>query len=153
MKRFNVEIFKSFERTTIYTLHEPGKANSETDDFLLRFMYDSNFKKDVETISYYIMKIGQRGALERNFRPERDAIAIPISSSILRLYGYRVNDEILILGNGGAKTSKKVQDSPDAFPHFKLMNDLAYILNLKLGKRELIIEGNQLIGDLSFFVK
>ena len=153
MKRYRIEKYKSLEEVTLYTIREEGKTNNETDDFILRFKDDPKFKQDVETITYYIQKIGERGALERNFRPEKRAVAIPISSSKLRLYGYRVNNSILILGNGGEKTSKKVQDSPDAFPHFELMNFVAYVFNLKLEKQEITIEKRDLKGDFSFFVK
>jgi hypothetical protein len=153
VKRYRIEKYKSLEEVTLYTIREEGKTNNETDDFILRFKDDPKFKQDVETITYYIQKIGERGALERNFRPEKRAVAIPISSSKLRLYGYRVNNSILILGNGGEKTSKKVQDSPDAFPHFELMNFVAYVFNLKLEKQEITIEKRDLKGDFSFFVK
>jgi hypothetical protein len=150
---FNIEVYKSFDKVTLYTIREEGKEHNETDEFLLRFMSKSKFKKDIESIIYYLKRIGEQGALQRYFRPEKKAVAIPIRSSKLRLYGYRVSDQILIIGNGGKKTSKKVQDSPDAFPHFKLMNNLIYVIQRKLEKRELSIEGNVFQGDLNFYLK
>jgi hypothetical protein len=57
-----------------------------------------------------IDKIADKGALERLFRPEgkySDGVcALPVIQSKLRLYCLRLSDKILILGNGGAKTTR-----------------------------------------------
>lgn len=156
MKRYSIELFKSFGKVNFYTVHKRGSNFSETDNFLLRFKDDPKHTKDVQTITYWIEKIGREyGANERYFRPERKAHAIPIPppKSKLRLYCLRINEQIVVLGNGGKKTSQKVQDSPDAFPHFELMNKLAHIFNLKKEKGEITIEENELQGDLSFYLK
>ena len=153
MKRYTFEIYKEYEHVTIYTIREKGAGHSETDRFLLRFMNEPKFQNAIQRIVYWIRNIGERGVLERYFRPERKAVAIPINGGKLRLYGYRVNDQILILGNGGEKASRKVQDSPDVFPHFNLMNDVAYFFNLKVEKGELTINSKYLEGDLTFYIK
>ncbi|QSE99201.1 hypothetical protein [Fulvivirga lutea] len=153
MKRYKIEIFKSFEKATIYTIHEQNAEYSETDDFLIRFKDNPDHNEDIQTIKYWITKIGSTGVLERHFRPENDAVAIPLGRSGLRLYGFRITNEILILGNGGKKTSQLVKDSPDAYPHFQLMNSVAYIINLKIQKEEITMNGSDLNGDLTFFVK
>ncbi|UII19273.1 hypothetical protein [Fulvivirga ligni] len=154
MKRYNIELYKSFDKTTFYTIHEESKKVSETDDFFLRFKDEKKFQRDVNLIRYWLGKIGNEyGAQERRFRPEGKGSAIPIESSKLRLYCYRINERIIILGNGGEKTSQKVQDSPDAFPHFETINHLAYIINLKKQKGEISFAENQIQGDLSFYIK
>lgn len=156
MKRYTIELFKSFEKTIFYTIHEREMDYSETDKFFLRFKDDPKHIKDVEIIKYWIEKIGREyGAKDRHFRPERKAHAIPIPppKSNLRLYCYRVNEQIVILGNGGKKSSQKAQDSPDAFPHFTLMNNFASIFKIKLESGNIAIENKQLKGDLSFYIK
>jgi hypothetical protein len=57
----------------------------------------------------------------------------------------------LVLGNGGVKSSQKVQDSPDAYPHFQIINDLAFAMKLKISQGKVKISENKLSGDLTFF--
>ena len=114
-----------FRLVTYYTIRIQAEALSETDKFFERFM-NSPYAQDLGNIKYWLKdKIGEeRGASERYFRPEKKAHALPppIPASNLRLYCWRCNDGVVLLGNGGVKTSKKAKDSPDCYPHFELMN-------------------------------
>jgi hypothetical protein len=151
---FVIKEYISFEKTMFYSIHEVGDDNCETDKFFLRFMDEEKYQKDVQTIKYWIEKIGREfGALERYFRPERKANALPIPppKSNLRLYCLRVSDKIVILGNGGVKSSKLVQNSPDALPHFELMNLVAFILKMKNENDQISFQGKEIKGDLSFY--
>lgn len=58
----------------------------------------------------------------------------------------------MILGNGGLKTSQLVKNSSDAYPHFQLINDVAFVIKLKESKGHLTILGNQLHRDLKFYL-
>ncbi|MBD5285976.1 MAG: hypothetical protein HDS27_00315 [Bacteroides sp.] len=53
-------------------------------------------------------------ALERYFRREGNmtdsVVALPVLKSKLRLYCLRLTDKILVLGNGGVKTSRTYQE-------------------------------------------
>lgn len=155
MKRyFEIKPYVSFDKTYFYTIEEVGKGINETDEFFIRFKDDPDYQKDIETIKYWIQKIGKEsGALERHFRPESKAKAIPIIKSKLRLYCFRISDELVILGNGGIKSSQKVQDSPDAFPHFEVMNTVAFVIQMKLENNQIDITGKDISGDLTFFIK
>lgn len=157
MKRyFEIKKYLSFEKTQFYTIEEVGKGINETDEFFIRFKDDPDYRKDIETIKYWVQKLGSEyGALERYFRPEKKGHAIPIPppKSNLRLYCYRINDQIVILGNGGIKSSQKVQDSPDAIPHFEIVNTLAFVIQMKLENDQIEITGKNISGDLTFFTK
>lgn len=153
MKRyFEIKPYVSYAKTQFYTIEEIGKGVNETDEFFIRFKDNLDYQKDIETIKYWIQKIGKEsGALERSFRPEKAAGAIPITVSKLRLYCYRISDELVILGNGGIKSSQPVQKSPDAFPHFETMNTVAFVVQMKLENGRLKIIGKNISGDLTFF--
>ncbi len=156
MKRYKITLFKQFEKVSFYTVHEYNQRLSETDLFFSRFKDDSNYVTDIQVIKYWLEKIGNEyGAQERHFRPEKLASAIPIPppQSKLRLYCYHVNEQIVILGNGGIKLSKKAQGSPETKPHFDLANDLAYLFALKINNGKIKIKGDTLSGDLTFFIK
>jgi hypothetical protein len=150
---FEIVSYLDFDKTHFYTIYEGGKGHNETDAFFLRFKDDPAYQKDIETIKYWIQKIGKEsGALERHFRPESAASAIPIAVSKLRLYCYRIDDQIVILGNGGIKSSQSAQNSPDAFPYFEDMNTVAFVTQMKLQKQEWSISGKQISGNLKFFI-
>lgn len=155
MKRYQITFYKAFSGANLYSIHEQGTALCETDQFFSRFMANPAFGADIQIIKGWMEKIGEHGALERYFKPEGKALAIPVPppKSDLRLYCYRVSDEILIVGNGGIKTSKKVKDSPDCFPHYELMNRLAYIFEMKRAKGQIGIREGKVVGDLDFYIK
>ena len=155
MKRyFEIKSYVSFEKTQFYTIEEVRKGISETDEFFIRFKDNPDYQKDIETIKYWIQKIGKEtGALERYFRPEAAASAIPITVSKLRLYCYRISDELVILGSGGIKSSQNVQQSPDAILHFEIMNTVAFVIQMKLENDKMEIAGKSITGDLTFFIK
>lgn len=62
-----------------------------------------------------LAKIIDKGALERFFRNEgrmKDNVkALAIDSRKLRLYCLRISDQILILGNGGIKSTRTYQEN------------------------------------------
>ena len=121
------------------------------DRFISRFIDEKKHKKDFDTIIYWVNKISQTGAFERYFRPEKKAVAIPLDSGYhLRLYCYRIDDQTIILGNGGIKTSKKVKNSPDCFPHFKLMNHVANKIYWGLKDNKISNSNGELNGKLTF---
>ena len=157
MKRyFEIKPYLNFEKTQFYTVEEMGNKVNETDSFFIRFKDNPDYQRDTEIIKYWIEKIGKEfGALERYFRLENRASAIPIPppKSRLRLYCYRISDQIVILGNGGIKSSQSVQNSPDAFPHFELMNTVAFLTQMKLQKEEWSISGKNISGELRIFTK
>ena len=151
MKRLKIEPYKQLEKANLYSLRFTDKDVCETDEFISRFINDLLYQKDLTTIIYWLSKIGQEsGALERYFRPEKGAKALPILSSRLRLYCIRVSDEILILGNGGIKTSQKVQDSPDAYPSFLTITKIEKMFKSRKINGKIIINGRDIIGDTDF---
>lgn len=150
MKCCQVEIFKVFKKVTLYTIRIDGEELNEASKFFKRSQTDPKLSKEIEEIKKLLSRIGNQGALERNFRYERAGLALPVWTSNVRLYCHRVSNEILIIGNGGRKTSQKAQDSPDAFPHFSYINAFIKAFNKKLRAGEISVSGQELDGDLYF---
>lgn len=102
------------ENCTIYTLQFLRDSENEFEKFVSRFIGDSEFSEDYARIAAFITRIAKTGALERYFRPEgkRDdsVVALPVTSSKLRLYCLRLSDKILILGNGGIKRTRTYEE-------------------------------------------
>lgn len=99
---------------TIYTLQFLRDVESEFEKFVTKFREDAEYSEDFSRIAAFITRIAKSGALERYFRPEGkmndSVVALPVTSSKLRLYCLRLSDKILVLGNGGVKTSQRYED-------------------------------------------
>jgi hypothetical protein len=119
-----------------------------------RFTDDPEHVQDFRIILQWIKSMGdEKGTLERYFRPERRARAIPIVTSSLRLYCIRLSDELVILGNGGIKESRVVQDSPTLYPSFVAMNKVAQAVTTSIYKGRTLINRRELTGKLDFEVE
>ena len=109
-----VELFliKDGENCTIYTLQFLRDMESEFEKFIAKFRDDADYAR----IAAFVTRIARTGALERYFRNEGkmsdSVVAIPVTSSKLRLYCLRLSDKILVLGNGGVKKTRRYEDDP-----------------------------------------
>lgn len=100
---------------TLYTIQFLTEDDSEFERFYNKFKDDVEFIPDLMRIVGFIGKIADFGALERFFRPEgkmKDrVVAMPVVKSTLRLYCLRLSDKILILGNGGVKSTRTYEEN------------------------------------------
>lgn len=153
MKRFGViKHYADLPAVTFYVVYFKDQEHSEFDNFLLKFENSKKYKEDFNIIKAAIQRIGERGALERYFRPEKRGSAIPIHSSKLRLYCKRVSDQLVILGNGGIKTAKKAQDCPGVGPLFDEMDQIARIFDAKVKNGTVQVSGKHIRGKTDFTI-
>lgn len=155
-RRFYLELFEEAELVNFYTIRFEGETNTEFEDFLIKHR-ERIFEKDIQRIVAWIDKIGKYGSLERYFRPEgkmRDGVgAIPIDVSQLRLYCLRISDYILILGNGGCKTTKKYNEDPHLLNCVTVLSQLDRFLNYRQRKSTITITDRIIKGNLEFSIK
>lgn len=145
----HIEYYNQIEGLILYTIRFEEKEINETDAFFERFMDDPEYEEDVKIIYAALRNMGKRGAMSRYLRPENDFSAVPVDSSILRLYCIKGHKYCLILGGGGIKSSQKVQDSPDAYPHFKTIQAIEKAFRQSLAEKEISWEGDYLAGNLT----
>lgn len=115
-KKISIELFEEGEKANIYS-YRINNGDLEFEKFIDTFI-DSKYSKDYDIIDDVIDKILLNGAEERYFRPEGKFIdylfAIPQKGlgCELRVFCLRINEQIIILGNGGIKPKevKKYQD-------------------------------------------
>ncbi len=135
MNIFALEIFETYPIVTFYTVRWEKEEISETDKFIKKFLYQqTKYKTELQEILTLIEVIGEeRGAKDIYFtRHENLATALPPSSTLLvkgieilfyenrlRLYCIKINENIVVLFNGGIKSAQKVQDSPDLIMKFR----------------------------------
>ena len=138
-----------------YSLHLKGQEDNETDKFFSQFM-NSEYQDDISDIVYWLAEIGNnRGAEPRYFRFEKAAEALPpkfADFSKLRLFCLRCTKDVVILGNGGRKTSQRVQDSKELYPIFQFMNKVNQAFTEKIQVGEITYGSQCLLGDLNLTI-
>lgn len=110
MSVLDLVLVNETDNCIIYSIQFLSEDESEFERFYNKFKDDAVYNPDLVKIVAFINKIAEKGALERFFRPEGKisdrVVALPVTSSKLRLYCLRLLDKILILGNGGIKSTR-----------------------------------------------
>lgn len=131
------------EKGSLFSICLEGDSISEFEKFVQK--HNESYSKDLNTILTAIKRMLKvSGFLERYFRPEgkyKDGVcALPIDSSKLRLYCLRINDSILIAGNGGVKKAQKYQDCDDLNGYVVTLQKLDRALKVAIKRGEVTIE-------------
>ena len=159
-KFVTIEIAKSFNKVTYYTVRFEGEKYSEFEKFVLNNKNDSRVKREFNDLMKLISKIGEEvGAKPRYFsRNEAKAEALPpgydtfnkIEKRLyvkqhenLRLYCMRISNEVVFLFNGGIKTKgvRTAQGCRTVKKYFELANKLAEGIQEALMSREINLNG------------
>jgi len=142
MKDLYVKNIENKGVVTMYTIQFTGEELSEYEKFVQRFKDSAELKRDYQIIIYALSKIANNGALERYFRPEGkmndNVCALPVDSGKLRLYCLRITDKILVIGNGGLKTTQTYEESEEL---------LGYVMDLQ--KFDSLIKSEVANGSLT----
>jgi hypothetical protein len=148
-----VELFEEHDKTNFYTIRFEGTDFSETDAFFNEFDIEE-YQEDIDNILAVMDKIGLEGALERRFRPEggENMSALPLYKNKLRLYVYRINPELVILGNGGKKATRTYQEDPILSKHVKTLREVGDKLQHRLKNNECQLYNRKLTGNLKFYI-
>ena len=108
--------------------------------------------KDFDTISAWLDKIGQNGALDRYFRPEGHpkVKAVPIDKGKLRLYCFRVSDNIVVFAGGAVKNVAAFQDDWSLERHALIVKKVGIKLLQSIERGKVTAYRKQLFGELTF---
>ncbi len=147
-------------KTRFYTVQFEDKPDNEFEDFLLRHENQEDLKQQLDELVAWLDEIAaRRGALHWLFRHENKAHALPPKQRLqhleinnLRLYCLRLNDNVVILFNGGFKTADTAQNCPNVRPYFNQANRLSDAIDQCLQSGEIVWSNNktQLIFDPNF---
>ena len=155
-KKTTIDVIGKSERATLYSISFEMDGTTEFEKFVEEFESNSVYNQDYQRIIAALQVILQKGALERFFRPEGkmdDHVqAIPIGGGRLRLYCLRISEQIVILGNGGVKTTASYQQDPKLFGYVMDLQRFERILKENIDKGYVSIEERELKGveDLTF---
>ncbi len=135
---------------SLYSICFNGSDVSEYEDFLMKFKDNSTLNYDFQRILLALEKIIDRGALERFFRIEgkmNDRVsALAIDSRKLRLYCLRISDQILIVGNGGVKTTRTYQENEQLSGYVMDLQRFDELLKQAQQNGSITIEKNMIVG-------
>ena len=72
--------------------------------------------------------------------------ALPLMSGKLRLYCLRISDHIVILGNGGVKTTRTYEEDPRLYGYVLDLQKFERLLSQCIKEGRVIIEEKTLMG-------
>ena len=150
MKTINLKTIEQNDNVSLYSICFNGSDVSEYEDFLMKFKDNSTLNYDFQRILLALEKIIDRGALERFFRIEgkmNDRVsALAIDSRKLRLYCLRISDQILIVGNGGVKTTRTYQEDEQLSGYVMDLQRFDELLKQAQQNGSITIEKNMIVG-------
>lgn len=120
-RKITIEKLEEGKGATLYVFTIGNEAKSEYVKFWEKYESNKNLQWEFDVIDQWIEKFLNDGCEEEEFRRvTKTTKSLPINvGSKLRLYCYRLDKGILILGNGGEKPSNpdpkknRIKDFPD----------------------------------------
>lgn len=73
-RKYSIELIEEHDAVNFYSIQLADEELSELERFFEKFPEDCEYDKDIDVIISWLDKIGERGALERYFRPEGDMV-------------------------------------------------------------------------------
>lgn len=151
-----LELLEDGNKVSLYSPHFEGEAYSEFEKFLLA--YKDIYPNDVRQLVYRLDIIKRDGAEDRHFRYEgkmRDRVmALPshLETTSLRLYLLNINAKVLILGNGGLKTTSTYQEDAHLNRCVRTLQKIDILLTQREKQRFITVSGTKLLGTLTFSI-
>lgn len=134
----------------LFTIIFENENQSEFVRFVNKFKDDAIRKNELRIILNQIDVMLQKGIEERRFRPEgkmSDGVAaLPVYQSGLRLYCLRLSDSVLIVGNGGVKSTGTYQENEDLNGYVISLQKLDSLLKTDIENGIVRVEKTMIIG-------
>ena len=154
MSELELLMVNSRESCTMYTIQFRSDDMSEFEKFISKFREDAELNPDFQAIMRFVEQILSNGALERYFRREGkmtdSVVALPVLKSKLRLYCLRLTDKILVLGNGGVKTSRTYQEDDTLQGYVIDLQKFERLLRQEVRSGNVEITEKEIITDKNF---
>lgn len=154
MSEVELVLLDQNENCTVYTIQFLNDDLNEFEKFVSKIRADATLDNDYRAIARFIDQILDFGALERYFRPEgkmKDSVvALPTIKSRLRLYCLRLSDKILILGNGGEKTTRTYDEDDSLKGYVVALQRFEELLKAGVREGTVSITENEIQTDKTF---
>ena len=143
-RKYSIELVEEHDAVNFYSVHLDDEELSELERFFDKFPEGCEYDREIDVIISWLDIIGEKGALERYFRPEGrygDGVGvIPIEvGNKLRLYCLRLSDKILVFGNGGVKDARSWQESESLAPYVEMLIDTSRFISSRIRNGQIIM--------------
>lgn len=151
-----IELLETGEKVSLYSPRFKGEEYTEFEKFLLEFK--DTHEHDIQVLVRRIGIIKQNGAEDRYFRYEGSindrVMGLPshIDTSMLRLYCLNISRKVLILGNGGIKTTQTYEEDSRLHKCVQTLQKIDIEIKRKEKQQIVTITGTQLVGPLTFTI-
>lgn len=151
MTKATIQSVRQTEKAGLFTICFEGESFTEFQKFIVKGNENATLQPDLQKILNALQHMmNAMGFLDRYFRPEGKmcdrVAALPIQSSKLRLYCLRLSDSVLIVGNGGPKSTKTYEEDSELNGYVIQLQKLDDLLRLAETKGEITIEEATLSG-------
>lgn len=150
MKKVTVKTIEQSDKVGLYSICFDESNLTEYEKFIQKFMNDATLNKDFQKVFRAINRIVANGALERYFRPEGrlndNLAALSVDSKVLRLYCLRISDQILIVGNGGVKSTRTYEEDSELSGYVMDLQKFDALLEQELKNGKIKIQQNVITG-------
>lgn len=151
MAKATIQSVRQTETAGLFTICFEGDSYTEFQKFIIKGNENAKLQPDLQKILSALQRmLSAVGFLERYFRPEgkmRDRVAaLPIQASKLRLYCLRLSDSVLIVGNGGEKSTKTYEEDPELSGYVINLQKLDELLKSAEQKGTISIEETTIEG-------
>lgn len=151
-----IELLETGEKVSLYSPRFKGEEYTEFEKFLLEFK--DTHEHDIQVLVRRLGIIKQNGAEDRYFRYEGSindrVMGLPshIDTSMLRLYCLNISRKVLILGNGGIKTTQTYEEDSRLHKCVQTLQKIDIEIKRKEKQQIVTITGTQLVGPLTFTI-
>jgi hypothetical protein len=159
----NVELLESSagDLASLYVIRFEGEEINEYFKFLDKYEENKKYRWEFDVIERRIELIARFGAEDEHFRPEGKGLkALPSDkNALLRLYCYRIDAGVLILGNGGVKNrnsdpaKNKLKHFPELFRHANTIRAVGHHIERELQTGKVTRTANKLSAISPFTIK
>ena len=151
MTRVHIEEVQKTDIAGLFTICFEGDDATEFQKFIEKFKEDASRKEELSVILTAINRmLTASGFLERYFRPEGKmgdhVVALPIERTKMRLYCLRMSDSVLIVGNGGVKSTKTYEEDESLNGYVITLQKLDKLLNQAIKSGKVTIEETTISG-------
>lgn len=144
----------SGKKATVYSVIIEGNGDTLFEQFVEE--HNDAFQPEIISIATRIELIGKKTGARSNFfkedegKPGDGVCALYDEEYKLRLFCIKYGTIAIVLGGGGLKKVRAWQDDDALKANAELMIKISAIITEKIKSKEIVIDGNELIGNLKF---
>lgn len=156
-RKLSLILLEEYENVNFYSFQFENETHTEFEKFLLTFK--ESHAKDIGTIMYRLERITEDGVFPRHFRyagkPKDRTAELPshFETASLRIYCICISSKILILGNGGLKTTRTYNEDNYLNNCVETLKKIDLELKIKEKAHLIHITDKNITGDLSLSIQ